>query len=127
MPYYLFRNEETKEVVEVFFHMNDEKKYVDDSGIEWKRIFTVPQATIATRINPFSQAEFVRATENKTDTLGDLWDRSKEMSERRAEKAGGVDPVKEKFFNDYSQKRKGALHPDAKPKTFENEHIKVEL
>jgi hypothetical protein len=40
--------------------------------------------------------------------------------------AGGKDPVKEKYFTDYSAKRRGAKHPD-QMKTFENSKIKVDF
>ena len=28
-------------VKDVFFNMNDEKKYTDEEGVEWKRVFLV--------------------------------------------------------------------------------------
>ena len=37
MPIYLFQHPETEEVAELFFGMNDEKKYIDEDGTEWKR------------------------------------------------------------------------------------------
>ena len=51
-------------------------------------------------------------------TVGDMWDLSKDMSEKRAKKAG-KDPVKEKYFKDYEKKRKGVKHDnDPKKKGF---------
>ena len=46
------------------------------------------------------------------------------MSQRRADQAGGVDPVKEKYFKEYSKKRKGAKHFE-QMKTFESKGIEV--
>jgi hypothetical protein len=48
--------------------------------------------------------------------MGDMLDKSQELSQKRADKNGGVDPVKDKFFKDYSAQRKGAKHPDEKKK-----------
>ena len=59
--------------------------------------------------------------------MGDLLDRSADLSKERASQNGGVDPVKEKYYKEYSKKRNGALHEDKKPTSFENKHIKVEL
>ena len=49
---------------------------------------------------------------NKKGSLGDVMDYSKELSEARSEKNGGIDPVKEKHYKEYSAKRKGAKHID---------------
>ncbi len=40
-----------------------------------------------------------------------MWDASKEASEKR-DKITGKDPTKEKYFKNYSKKRKGMKHPD---------------
>ena len=39
-----------------------------------------------------------------------MWDKSAELSAKRAEKNGGIDPVKEQWKKDYSKKRKGAKY-----------------
>jgi hypothetical protein len=49
---------------------------------------------------------------NKPGTIGDLWDRSAELSAKRADKNGGIDPVKEQYFKDYSEKRNGQKHQE---------------
>jgi len=49
------------------------------------------------------------------------------MSAKRAEKAGGIDPVKKQYLEDYSKKRNGAKHLSEKPKTIENKNVKIEL
>lgn len=95
MPYYLFENPKTGKIEEIFFHMNDEKRYVDEDGLEWTRIFTVPQASFDTQSDPYSEKDFRKVT-NKNGTIGDLWDKSAEFSERRAAK-DGVDSYKEKY------------------------------
>lgn len=102
-------NPETGEIKEFFFGMNDEKKVVIDD-IEWKRVFTVPNASVDTKVDPFSSKSFMNVTENKKGTMGDIWDKSKELSEARASKLG-VDPLKEKVFEKYSKERNGITHP----------------
>lgn len=127
MPIYIFQRESTKEVKEVFQNMNDKHEYFGEDGSEndWKRVFTVPNASIDTNVDPFDSKQFVERTGSKKGTVGSLLDQSKELSEKRAEKNGGVDPVKEQYFKNYSAQRKGAKHPE-QMKKFENSKIKVE-
>ena len=109
MPQYLFSHPETEEVIEVFQHMNDKHVYVDEDKVEWDRIFTIPQASIDTKMDPFSENAFLEKTKN-VSTVGEMWDRSKDLSNRRAEETGHIDPVKKKTFNEYSKKRQGKKH-----------------
>ena len=127
MPMYPFENPETNEVKEVFFHMNDEKEYVDSNGLEWKRVFMSPQLNTEASIDPWSNDDFVNKTSNTKGNVGDLLDRSAELSAQRAERHGGVDPVKQKFFENYSKERKGAKHPDDKGKVYESKNVKIEF
>lgn len=102
MPYYLFKHPQKKEIREIFFHMNDEKVYVDEKGLKWTREFVVPQASIDTNIDPYSKRAFMDKT-NKAGTFGEMMDLSKELSEKR----GGVknDPIKKGYVKDWKQKR----------------------
>ena len=88
--------------------MNEEHVYSED-GLQWERVFTIPQSNIDTKIDPFSEADFKNKTAGKRETLGDLMDRSKELSEKR-QKSAGIDPVQKKFFEDYSKKTNGKKH-----------------
>lgn len=93
--------------------MNDEKVYNGPDGKQvgqWKRVWTKPLASIDTKVDPFSAKDYVKAT-NKRDTVGSLWDRSRELSLKRAEKEGS-DPIKQRFYDNYSKRRKGAKHPE---------------
>lgn len=126
MPQYIYRHPEKDEYVEIFQHMKDEHSYSDEDGVKWRRVFTVPQMAMVTKIDPFDKNQFVRAGENKNETVGDMWDRSKEMSEKRADLNGGVDPVREKALENYSKERKGAKHPSELPKKIVNKHVTVE-
>lgn len=117
MPLYFFQNQQTEEIREVFFHMNDVKEYFgdpeDNDAAEWKRIYTVPMASIDTEIDPFDKNAYMRKTENKNTTLGEMWDKSAEMSRKRAERTG-KDPVKEKFLDNYKKERNGISYDKVK-------------
>lgn len=128
MPYYTFKNQETEEIRDVLLNMNDVKEYFGEDGNEntWKRVFTVPHASIDSKMDPFNTSDFVRKTGGKKGTYGDLLDKSAELSHQRAEMAGGVDPVKEKYYKDYSEKRRGAKHP-SQMKSFESKNISVDF
>ncbi len=110
MPYYLFSHPETEEIREIFFHMNDEKVYIDENGLKWSREFIVPQASMDTNIDPYSKRAFMDKT-NKAGTFGEMMDLSKELSEKR----GGVknDPVKKQSVQDWKTKRKLKHTPKA--------------
>lgn len=122
MPLYLFTNDKTNETREVFFSMNDAKVYNGEDGKEkglWKRVFTIPQGARDTRIDPNNANQFIRSLDNKNgETVGSMWDRSAELSEKRAEKNGGTDPIKQRHFDKYRKMSKGKTHPmEAKAKT----------
>lgn len=109
MPIYLFQNPKNGKIKEIVQPMNADHVY-SEAGIKWERIFTIPQASIDTEIDAFSEDSFKKKTSNKKETLGDLMDRSKELSEKR-QSIAGTDPVQNKFFEDYSKTRKGKKHP----------------
>lgn len=111
MPLYTFEFDGVQK--DVLLGMNDKKEYIDENGNVWKRVFTVPQASINTKIDPFSAADFVNKTGQKKGTIGDLWDKSAELSHEREQKLG-KDHVKEDFYKDYSKTRHGLKHPAQK-------------
>lgn len=102
MPYYLFSHPDTKEICEIFFHMNDEKVYIDSNGLQWKREYVVPQASIDANIDPYSSQAFVEKT-RKSGTVGDLFNLSKEMSEKRGGKKN--DPIKRSHEKQWKKDR----------------------
>ena len=110
MPLYLFQNPEGQ-TQDLFYSMNEAPKVgteIEIDGVKWKRLFTMPQAAFGTKpIDPFSKKAFLEKTGAMKGTVGDLWDASKELSERRAEKTGGVDPVKEVYYDQYAKARRG--------------------
>lgn len=125
MPQYLYRNEETQEIKEVFQGINDKHEYFE-GGVEWKRVFTVPNVGVDTKVDAFSNKAYVEKTGNMKGTIGDLLDYSKELSDKRAESRDGVDPVKKKFESDY-KKKTGVDMLQNKPKKFEKNGVKIEF
>ena len=106
MPRYLFKNPETGEIKEIFQKMNDVHTY-SENGKEWKRIFTLPNATMDLKVDPFSKKQFIEKTKN-VKTYGEAWKISEEMSERRSEKLKKPDPIKikaeKKFYKPQNNK-----------------------
>lgn len=129
MPFYIYQNEKTGEVKEILQSMNDVHEYFGENGNEknWKRIFTIPQASIDTKQDPFNANDFLDRTKSKKGTYGNMIDYSKELSQKREAIIGGKDPIKENYYKEYSKNRRGALHPDKLKKTIENKNYKIDL
>lgn len=111
---YLFQHPDTQEIIEVEQLMLDKHEFIDDNGVEWERIFTVPNAFVTEKVDPYSSNQFMNKTNGQNQRLGDLYERSKELSAMRAEKNGGVDPLRQKAELEYSKKRGGRKPPKAK-------------
>ena len=101
MPLYTFSHPETEEIKDVFFHMNDEKKFIDEDGVEWRREYMSPELNTTGSTDPWDSKQFVEKTGSTQGTVGDLLDRSADLSKERASQNGGVDPVKEKYYKNY--------------------------
>lgn len=112
MPLYLFQGEDGQ-VREILQSMNDKHVYRGEKGEKkqkWRRIFTVPQASISLDIDPHDNNAFVRRTADMKGSVGDLHDLSAELSAKRAAKNGGVDPVKMEAFDRYKKENNGQAH-----------------
>lgn len=105
--------------------MNDEKRYFGPDGKEWRRVYTIPQMSIDVKLDPRNKNDFVRRTEKYT-RLGDFQNKSRELSEIRAQK-DGKDSVKEAFFDEYKRKTNGKPHPQSRPKKIETPQVVVDL
>lgn len=124
MPIYIFHNQKTDQYKEIVMSMNDKHEYIDENGFKWDRIFTCPKMSIDTEINPFSEKEFNDKFANKKGTVGDLWDKSEELSEKR-KKSAGRDEIKEKTISTYEKHTHGIKHPFRhKPDKIEIEYKK---
>lgn len=115
MPLYTFEHIATGRIEEAFFHMDDTKVYSGPNGDQpgqWRRYWGVPpSAAVDTVIDPHSEKDFVKVTAKHKGTMGELWDRSAELSQIRASKEGGVDPVKQSYYDQFTRKRGGKKHP----------------
>jgi predicted nucleic acid-binding Zn ribbon protein len=123
MPIYVYKHPEMEEYTEVFQGMNDEHTHFDAEGLEWKRVFLVPGMTLDTQVDPYSASDFMKTTGSKEGTIKDLQKLSKELSDQRAQK-DGVDPIKQKFFDDH-KKKTGRKHK-SEARVYESENVKVE-
>lgn len=111
MPIYLFSNpKDESEVVEVIQSIKDDHVYIKD-GIKWNRVFTVPNASIDTKWDSDNPRDFIEKTGKRRGTIGDMMEKSKELSERR-NKRYGKDHVKEKFYDNYRKTHRGKDHPE---------------
>lgn len=124
-PIYSYTNDETGEIKDILQGMNDNHSYSED-GKQWRRLYSVPNASIDTKIDPFSAKDFINKTGTKKGTVGEVMDLSAELSHKRAESTGTEDPVKRKLFQDYN-KKVGKKHLLDKPKVIENSKVKIEL
>ena len=128
MAIYIYKHPDQEKYIEEVQGMNDKHVYFDSDGLQWKRIFTIPNASIDSQIDPHSSKDFVNKTANKKGSMGDIMDYSKDLSHQRAEKNGGIDPIKENYYKDYSSKRNGAKHMDQmKDAVKKNSHINVDF
>lgn len=128
MAQYLYEHIESGEIVEITQSMRDEHVFNGKDGDEigqWRRVFTVPRASIDTKLDPRDKNAFVRRTE-KYSKVGDFMDISREMSDQRASK-DGVDTVKQTWLKNYSAERLGKKHPSELPKVVETSHVKIDM
>lgn len=113
MPVYLYQNPKTKKIKEIVQSIHDKHEYSED-GMTWIRLFTIPEINTEQKLKAdCSQKDFCEYTKKKKGSVGDLWDQSAELSEKRR-KIYGKDPVKDKYFKDWSKKRKGKIHPKSR-------------
>ena len=108
MPIYLFKHPDTDETIEVVQKMNDAHVYADENDVEWERVWVAPNSSVDAKLDG-SLESFMKYTEGKKGSMGDIWDASREASEIR-EKRKGEDGVKKKHFKEYSKKRNGMKH-----------------
>ena len=103
-------------IISIYQGMNDEHVYTDEEGVEWSRVFTRPNAVIDSifSMNPNDSKGFVDKTgKMRNGKIGDLFQLSAEMSEKRTSKEG-IDRQKIKSWENYESKRPKTTHPDRK-------------
>lgn len=112
-------------------NMKDYKHYRGENGNEdfWERVYDIPQVNIgnAKVVDPFDNKSFVDKTGKMSGRYGDILDYSSELSDKRAALAGGEDPVKRKYFDDYKKKTNGKKHIKDRPKKIETKNATIEF
>ena len=85
-----------------------------DKGVQWERVWMSPNAAITDNLISADTTceEFCRKTSEKNYNVGEMWDLSAQLSEKRKQ-ARGTDHVKEKTAKAYTKKCKGKRHPHA--------------
>jgi hypothetical protein len=125
MPIYVFQNPETQEYKELFFGMNDDKTFIDENDLEWKRVYLSSQLNTVGETDPWSHNDFMDKTSSKKGTVGDMMNHSEELSQKRKDKLG-YDPLKKTYFENYSKARGGQKHPkEIKEKGYESDKVKI--
>lgn len=126
MPLYTFESIDGQ-VQDFFYTMAEVPRLGDEveiDGKKWKRVFTKPNASIGTKIDPYSASDFNKSLDGKKVTIGDMFDASKEASEKRAAKEG-EDPIKKAYYDNYAKKRRGVRHVNEKKEIQKKEEAKV--
>lgn len=125
MPIYVFQNPETQEYKELFFGMNDEKIFIDENNLEWIRVYLASELNTVGSTDPWSHSDFMDKTASKKGTVGDMMKHSEELSQMRKDQMGR-DPLKEKYYENYSKKRGGKKHyKEIKEKGYESDKVKI--
>jgi hypothetical protein len=104
------------EILSVHVGLNEPKEAYQtqirkEDGKVFKRIWAAPRFAKDITVGDASRGDLDRLIDGKNYTLGEVWKRSEELSQKRAEKHGGLDPVKEKFYEEYEKKNR-AKHAD---------------
>ena len=104
MPLYTYRNPKSGDLIDVIQKMNDKHEYVDFDGVACERVFESLNLSKDQSIDAFSEKDFARKTRDKNYNLGEMWDASKELSEKR-KSVTGKDEIKEKNLINKYEKR----------------------
>lgn len=105
MPIYHYTN--GKKTVAIFQGMNDEHSY-SENGEKFERVWSAPETSVDTKWDALNPEDFKKKTASKKGTLGDLFDKSLELSQQR-EKKCGKDFVKEQTQEERRKQRGGGL------------------
>lgn len=142
MPCFDFIHEKSGHVISVLVTLSEPIKSFHEQIVTneetgeirvYKRVYAAPLAAKDTKRKQGSKDDYKRVTGDKKLTVGEMWEISKEMSQERADKNGGTDPVNEQFYKDY-EKKMGGKHIDVKKreamekakKVFEANGIRVD-
>lgn len=117
---YTYEHPVTGEKKEIVQKANDIHKFIDEEGVSWNRVFHAPYFAIDSTPDITSEKGFMKYTEGKKGNMGNLFDLSAEASSERADRNGGIDPVKQKGYEEY-RKKHGQAHKDERKETIKKE------
>lgn len=124
MPVYDYFSEQTGKTVSVLVRLDEPdlaRQVQVQDGVTYRRVYSAPAAARDMSKGSLSQADFNRCADGKNLKVGDLWAMSQEMSQERANKNGGRDPVKEKMYDkhlkEYGKPHTDVIHRNVKEKT----------
>jgi len=72
MPVYQFTHPEYPSLIELVQSMTEPHTYIDDEGVEWRRVWNAPNTAIDTQVDPFDSKAFINSTNNKKGTIAKL-------------------------------------------------------
>lgn len=117
MPIHQYEHPETGKTIDVYVPANastTEHSLQIVEGQVYKRVYSAPLVAqnLGTRHGDATAADFQRCTGGKRGfKLGDAWEVSAEMSAKRADRNGGLDPVAEDRYARH-EKETGEKHED---------------
>ena len=117
MPTYIFKHPSEDVHIEIIQRMKDEHVFIDDDGLEWQRVWSVPSANVFLNADVDSSKQFVDKTKGRT--AGQMWDYSKELSEKRKDKRG-YDQVEKSYE---AKKEKEKAHKKKNRKDASGTHL----
>ena len=94
MPFYLYQHPKTEQIIEVMQSCKDKHEFIDSEGVQWNRVWTVPNASVD-NCNDGTEEGFVRYTQDKAGTVGDLWDATRNLAKKKTRY--GEDQVQRDF------------------------------
>lgn len=103
---------ESGDIQDMFYTMAEAPRIgqeIEIDGQKWRRVLTKPNAAITTQGDPYSAKAFNAKMDGKKVTVGDLWDASREASDKRGG-VSGEDPIKKTYYDQYAKERKGVKH-----------------
>ena len=123
MPIYTFENPNTGKTIDIVQSMNEDHVYIDEDGIKYTRVYYSPNTAIDSQFDAFSSRDFAEKTRNKKGTIGDLINKSKELSEKRG--GAGNDPVLKSFYSSYEKENKVKHSAEIKTEKLEKANNKL--
>jgi len=96
MPIYRYKHPKSGKVVEIIQKMTDRHEYCDENGTQYERVFENPNLSKDTIINPFSKNDFINKAHDKKMNVGEMWDLSKDLSNKRKQ-IDGKDKIKQNY------------------------------